>query len=158
MGYKKLIASLLSSPFIMEILTHYAPYFPYIQSVTYLVIGDIITGIMSACYEKYGSYHPALLIRTYKSTRLLKKFFIGFLFFLGLHYIDSSDVLLIKLGMTQYEAGIYWCVAYGIYELSSIMENFGRMDFPVAKQVRRWINTKVPDEMKQEDKKDDSKS
>lgn len=157
MGFKKVILSLLSSPFIVDLLTHYAPYFPYIKAVSILVVGDVILGILATCFESYKSIHPALILKTFKSYKLLRKFGIGILFFVGLHQIDTSDVLLMKLGMDQYEAGIYWCVAYGLYELTSILENLGRLNFPIAKQVRKWINSKVPDEFKHEDK-DDSKS
>lgn len=154
MDLKKVLLSVSLASWVEQKIIHYAPYFPYIEAVTTLVIGDIILGILADCYKKYNTLHPAAILKTFKSTKLKKKFLIGMLFFAGIFFIDSGDILLQQLNMTPKQAGIWWCVAYGLYELTSILEKMGQLDFPVAKQIKNWINSKVPDELKQPDKEE----
>lgn len=151
MNPKNLMASIAASPLVVKFLEHYAPYFPYIQACSTLVLGDIILGILADCYKKYDTLHPAAIFKTFKSAKLKKKIAIGVLFFAGIFFIDSSDILLQKLNAGPKEAAVWWCVAYGLYELTSILEKMGQLDFPVAKQIKNWINSKVPEEMKNKD-------
>lgn len=152
MDFKKIFLALSTSPFVTNIVTHYAPYFPYISAVTWAVVGDCLFGLLANTKEKYGSLHIAFVLKSFRSRKLLSKFGIGLLFFLGLFFIDRSDLLIQKLGVGKQEAGIWWCVAYGLYEVTSILENLGRLDFPVARQVKNWINSKVPPELQNVEK------
>lgn len=156
MDLKKLLLSFSLTPWMAEKVAHYAPYFPYIEACATLVVGDIILGLLADCYKKYDTLHPAAILKTFKSTKLKKKFAIGCLFFSGIFFIDSSDILLQKLNVGPKEAAVWWCVAYGLYELTSILEKMGQLDFPVAKQIKNWINSKVPNELKQEENNDKS--
>lgn len=156
MDLKKILVAISSTPWVANLIIHYGPYFPYIKACTTLVIGDIVLGLLAACYEKYKVVNLATLMRTFKSHKLIKKFVLGVLFFAGLYYMDASSVLLQKLGVDQHDAGIWWCVAYGVYELSSILENMGRLDFPIAKQVKNWINAKMPEDMKDKEEPKDN--
>lgn len=148
MDLKKLLIALSSSPFVSQMITMYSPYFPYIQSITWLVFGDVLLGLLAYTKEKYGSLHPAYILKSFRSRKLLSKFGIGVMFFAGLFLIHKSDILLFKLGIAENEAGIWWCVAYGLYEITSVLENLGRLNFPIAKQIKNWINSKVPAELK----------
>lgn len=156
---KKIGLAITTSPILVNFLTNYNPYVSYIEAVTWLVFGDCLTGLLASTKEKYGSLHIAFIFKTFRSTKLIKKIFLGFLFFMGLFFIHKSDILLTELNISENKAGIYWCVAYGLYEITSILENFGRLDFPIAKQIKNWINSKVPPELQNiEPKKGEDKN
>ncbi len=146
---KKLVTSLLASPFIVM----FAPYSELIESVLLLALIDILLGLPADAKEKYNSVHPAAVMRTFKSRKLLSKVGVFAVFFIGLAAAHLASPLLAQFGVEEFKAGLYFCSAYGIYEFTSILENCGRLGLPIAKPIVQWVNSKFPLKPEEQEKK-----
>lgn len=157
--FKKLYLAMCASPLILQ----YLPYSEKIHAIKWLIVGDIITGILADVYEKKNSLHPFYILKEFRSKKLVfyyddkgrlqfGKLVLVTLFSMGLFFIHKANPLMVQFNLPEYEMGQWYCIAYGLYELFSLLENLGRLNFPIAKQIKALINNKLPTELKQEDK------
>lgn len=152
MDLRKLIPSLLASPLLLT----FEPYFVLVKAVFLLACLDMLFGLLAASKQKYNSLHPAAILKTFKSRTFLRKLLVFGLFLVGLAAAHIANPLLLQFGLTEFEAGKYFCAAYGLYEVTSLFEKLGMLDMPVAKQIVKWINSKVPVELQTTEEKKDA--
>jgi phage-related holin len=131
----KLFFSLILTP----VLTFFEPYELLVKAIGILVVIDITSGIIAA--RKEG--------KDLSSRRFLSKVGQVGLFLVGLFAAKEASPLLAEFGIATHQAGKWFCALYGAYELFSILENLGRLGFPIAKQFANLLKTKLPDDVKQ---------
>ncbi len=108
---------------------------PLVKSVFWLVTIDMITGMLSSRFYK----KEALTTRRFmRKIRDLGMFAIALASF-----ILASDAF-VFLKLDKYTGALFFCSIYSIYELFSILENLGEMNFPIAKQIKDYIQNKLP--------------
>lgn len=126
----KLLYALIISPIFM----FFEPYDALVKAIGLLVILDIVSGMFAA--RKEG--------KDLTSKSLRKKLPIVGIFLFALAAAKIASPLLEEFGIASHQAGKWLCALYGAYELFSILENAGRLGFPVAKQLADMLKSKIP--------------
>ena len=140
---KKFLLTLVIAP----VLLLFVPVNYLIQPLLWLVLIDILTGMYVA--KKVDK-------KDLTSRGLLQKLLPITLFFVALAAALLSGVFFVEFGIDKVQPAKWVCAFYAIYELFSILENLGKSGLPVAKQIADFLKTKLPTEIKVEEKKDDT--
>jgi len=117
---------------------------PFLKSIFALVIIDVILGLICAKFYRFEDI---------KTRRFVEKIRELGLFSVGLAAFIFSAQAFAHFGLSKMWGAKFYCSAYMIYELFSILENLGDMGFPIAKQIKEVLKKKIPTEL-QRDKND----
>jgi len=133
----KAILSLLIAP----LLAFFQPVTFLILPILWLVVIDILTGMYATrIIEK----------KPLTSRGFLRKLPQLVMFLIAIAASIHADPFFNEFGIEKFQSAKLVISFYGLYELFSILENLGRSGLPVAKQLARILQAKLPDDVKQE--------
>lgn len=141
---KKLILSAILG-LIIQFLGDTAP---FVKSIFILVVMDIVLGLICAKWYRLESI---------TTRRFLTKIRELGLFAIGLAAFIVSQDAFVEFGLNKFFGAKFFCSAYIFYELFSILENLGDMGFPIASQIKKALQAKLPKELNNEEQNDQPK-
>lgn len=131
----------LLSSLVAPLLAFYEPVSTLILPILWLVVFDIVTGM----------YATRVIEKNPLTSRgFLKKLPQIVMFFVAISASLHADPFFNEIGIEQFQSAKLVISFYGLYELFSILENLGRAGLPIAKQISRILQAKLPEEVKQE--------
>lgn len=140
-GRRPMKFKLIISSIIAPLVAFYAPVSDLIVPILWLVLFDIVTGIYAVrIVEK----------KPLTSRGFFKKLPQVVMFLIAISASIHADPFFNTLGIEQFQSAKLVISFYGLYELFSILENLGRSGMPVARQLVRILQAKLPEEVKQE--------
>lgn len=126
---------------IAPIISFFAPASVLILPILWLVLFDILTGI----------YRVRIIEKKPLTSRgFLKKFPQLIMLLVSIAASIHADPFFVQFGIESFQASKLVVSFYGMYELFSILENLGKSGLPIAKQVARLLQAKLPDAIKDE--------
>lgn len=129
------------SSLVAPLIAFYAPIADLILPILWLVLFDILTGIYAVrIVEK----------KPLTSRGFFRKLPQVVMFLIAISASIHADPFFREVGIEQFQSAKLVISFYGLYELFSILENLGRSGMPVARQLARILQAKLPEEVKQE--------
>lgn len=130
---------LIMSAIIAPLLAFFAPVSALIAPILWLVLIDILTGM----------YVVRIIDKKSLTSRgFVKKLPQLVMFFVALTAALHADPFFVEFGIGLHQAAKLVISFYGIYELFSILENLGKSGLPVATQLAKLLQAKLPEEVK----------
>lgn len=137
---------LLLSALFASIVSFFDPVMHLLVPMLYLILFDVVTGMYVA---KFVDRIPLT------SRRFLRKLPQLVLLTVAISAALNADPFFVNFGLSQNQGASFVISFYGVYEVFSIFENLGKSGLPVAKQLTKILQAKLPQEIQDELKKDE---
>lgn len=139
----KIILSILSS----SVVQVFSPTLDHLKALLIVMIIDLAVGLYHSFVYDGKKFDPK---------KMKSKGFEISMFIITLFATLNINVLWKQYGLDGVSVAHYLISTFGFYHFFSILQNMGKMGFPIANYFQKFIENKAPDlqNLKTEDKKE----
>jgi phage-related holin len=128
----KMILSLTSS----AVFKLFEPSFPMLQALVIIMALDMVIGLYHSFNYEGKKFDPKMFLGKIKDTGM---------FIVILFATLSINAFWKQYGMEGQSVANFFISSFGFYHFFSILQNAGKMGFPIAGYFQKWIESKAPD-------------